>query len=342
MTGSPKYVRDSPQAAEVVYDANGSRNHRSNSCRTGVPVMDPLSDVFMAMRIKKASYTRLELTAPWGLSFNAYDHADFGLVTRGACWLSVQGDSRPVQLTAGDCWVLARGDRHLLRDSLESRVLPFSQLRSQKIRNVLRHGRGGKPTTIIAGNFSFDGQSGKWLTDLLPALAVVKDHRKTSSLRKTLQLLGSESEREDVGSAVVASRLADILFVQAIRAYVASEEYSKTGWLRPLSDRQIGLAIKSMHESIRNTWTLEGLASVAGMSRSAFAARFREIVGEPTLEYLTRWRMHKARQLLNRRGPKLAQVASLVGYDSEAAFNRAFKRVVGVAPGQYRKASGSV
>jgi transcriptional regulator GlxA family with amidase domain len=136
----------------------------------------------------------------------------------------------------------------------------------------------------------------------------------------------------------MVNRLADILFIQCVRAHIAaSSESCKTGWLRAIFDPKIGAALKAMHERVENQWTVESLAAAAGMSRSAFALRFKELLGETPLEYLTNWRMYKATGLLQEDDKKLFEVAKSVGYDSDAAFSKAFKRVLGVAPREYRR-----
>ena len=142
------------------------------------------------------------------------------------------------------------------------------------------------------------------------------------------------------GSEVMVNRLADILFIQCVRAHIASSsETCKSGWLRAIFDPKIGTALKAMHERIENPWTVETLAVAAGMSRSAFALRFRELLGETPLEYLTNWRMYKATGLLREGDKKLFEVAKSVGYDSDAAFSKAFKRVLGVAPREFRRSA---
>ena len=300
--------------------------------------MDPLSEIFVGMRVEDAVYARLNLSAPFGLHLEAYDHAHLGVVARGNCWLSVDSNPEPIPLTGGDCWLLARGDAHTLRDSSDTPIKPYAEVRRRKVNNQVEFGGGGATTTIITGNFTLDKETSKWITDLLPPLIVFKvEGVKTGTLQATVRLLAAELEAQDMGSGVVISRLADIIFVQAIRVYATSEGRSEPGWLRALADRQISQTLHSIHENFQKPWTVAVLASTAGMSRSAFAARFKEVVGEAPLEYLTRWRMRKASQLLRNEAHKLAEVAALVGYDSEGAFSNAFKRILGVSPGAYRR-----
>jgi AraC-like DNA-binding protein len=140
------------------------------------------------------------------------------------------------------------------------------------------------------------------------------------------------------GSEVVATRLAEILFIQALRTHIGSGEgWRNKGWLRAIFDPQIGTALRAVHDGVSAPWTVESLAGAAGMSRSAFAARFKELLEQTPLEYVTEWRMQKAMQLLEQRDKKLIDVARSVGYESDAAFSKAFKRVVGANPGEYLK-----
>ena len=157
-------------------------------------------------------------------------------------------------------------------------------------------------------------------------------------IQKTLELLASEVDANTPGSEVAIRRLADLLLIQALRAHISASPENKFGWLYALSDPHIGAVLNSMHKRIEHPWTVASLASEAGMSRSAFAQRFKELMSESPLEYLTRWRMYRGSDLLRESDRKLADVAQAVGYDSDGAFHKAFKRVLGVAPGEYRRA----
>jgi transcriptional regulator GlxA family with amidase domain len=206
---------------------------------------------------------------------------------------------------------------------------------------VISYGGGGAPTTIISGWFRFCTPSVKPLTRLLPPLILAKaDQVQSRALHTTLNMLASEMAEMAPGSDLVVNRLADLLFIHSIRAHIGSlSEDCKSGLLRAIFDRQIGVALKSMHQKVEYPWTVESLAAACGMSRSTFAVRFKDLVGEAPLEYLTSWRMQKATGLLQKGDKKLFEVAKCVGYGSDAAFSKAFKRVFGVAPREYRRAT---
>jgi transcriptional regulator GlxA family with amidase domain len=178
----------------------------------------------------------------------------------------------------------------------------------------------------------------KPLRRLLPELILVRaDQAQSLALHTTLQLLASEMAQPSPGVEVMVNRLADILFIQCVRAHIAlNSETCKGGLLRAIFDPQIGAALRAMHEKVENPWTVETLAAAAGMSRSAFALRFKETLRETPLEYLTNWRMDKATGFLQERDKKLIDIAKSVGYESDAAFSKAFRRVFGIAPRQYR------
>src|SRR5580698_3296289 len=316
--------------------------------------LDPITDIFRTMHVTAFGQHRLEATAPWGLiqekqteenvapsgkKNSPTDLAHFAMLSRGNCWLSEEGIPEPIPLTGGDCFLVARGTSIVLRDSPRTRPRwNFREVGAKANNNVAHCGGGGAPTTIVCGSLSFDRASLKPITQLLPNFILMKaDQARTLALHTTVQALASEMEEQAPGSEVVASRLAEVLFIQVLRAHIASGPERNKGWLRAIFDPQIGAALGAIHDRVNTPWTVESLADAAGMSRSAFAARFKELLGETRSEYVTEWRMQKAMQLLERRDKKLPEVARLVGYESDAAFSKAFKRVVGANTGEYIK-----
>jgi AraC-like DNA-binding protein len=319
--------------------------------------MDPITDIFNTMHVGAVLHSRLEATAPWALMRHAADTegkttvsngqqispfqmAHFGMVSRGNCWLSVDGIDSPIPLTGSDCFLLAPGISYTLRDDPHTSPRSFCEVAPKDGSNVIQYGGGGAPTTIISGFLSFEAASLKPVTQLLPKLILIQaDQARSLALHSTLQLLASEMMEQAPGSEVVAKRLAEVLFIQAIRAHIASgAESCRRGWLRAIFDPKIGAALKSIHENVDRPWTVESLSEAAGMSRSAFASHFKELLGQTPLDYVTEWRMQKATHLLQQGDKKLIEIARSVGYESDAAFSKAFKRIVGVTPGEYRVA----
>jgi AraC-like DNA-binding protein len=316
--------------------------------------VDPISDIFRMMHITAFGQHRLEATAPWGLtqekqaerqvshSGNSLPQADvahFAMLSRGNCWLSVEGLPDPIPLTGGDCFLLGYDTSIVMSDSPRTRPRStFREVATKAVENVAHYGGGGAPTTIVCGSFSFDRASLRPISQLLPNFILVKsDQARTLALHNTVQALASEMAVQAPGSGVVATRLAEVLFIQILRAHIASEPERNRGWLRAVFDPQLGTALSAIHERVDKPWTVESLAEAASMSRSAFAARFKELIGQTPLEYVTGWRMQKAMELIGQRDKKLIDVARLVGYESDAAFSKAFKRVVGANTGEYIK-----
>ena len=316
--------------------------------------LDPITDIFRTLHVTAFGQHRLEATAPWGLiqekqaeervtpsgrNNSPADLAHFAMLSRGNCWLSVEGIPDPIPLTGGDFFLLARGASIILRDSPRTRPRStFREIAARANSNVAHYGGGGAPTTLVCGSLSFDRASLKPITQLLPSFLLMKaDQARTLALHTTLQALASEMAEQAPGYEVVATRLAEVLFIQALRAHIASGAERNKGWLRSIFDPQIGTALRAIHDRVHTPWTVESLAGAAGMSRSAFAERFKELLGQTPLEYVTEWRMQKAMQLLELRDKKLIDVARSVGYESDAAFSKAFKRVVGASPGEYLK-----
>ena len=313
--------------------------------------MDAVADVFQNMHMASVIQARLEAGAPWGLRHegnakegnerhSATRFAHFGMLTDGSCWLTADGLPDPIPLWAGDCFLFAPGSRYTVRDNPRTGAQSFCTVASENGSQVIKYGGGGAPTIISFGWFKFCATSLKPLGRVLPPLIVARsDETRTLALRATMTMLASEMANPAPGSGLVAQRLVDILFVQCLRAHFESRSGAcNKGLLRAFFDPKIGVALKMMHQKLDAAWTVEKLASACGMSRSAFALRFKEMVGETPLDYLTTWRMQKAATLLQKSDNKVVDVARSVGYDSHATFSKAFKRVVHVAPSEFRRA----
>jgi AraC-like DNA-binding protein len=306
--------------------------------------MDVLTDVLESLHVKNMMVGRLELTSPWGLRFPG-GRAAFYVVTRGTCWLEVDG-SDGVPLAGGDYVLLPKAQPHGIKDHRSTRPRPAAQVlkncpqrRGCQPGGVFSYGGGGQLTTLIGGCFAFEAGGRNPLLAALPPVIHVRGDGGTPVqwLEASLQFVASEMASGQPGAETVVSRLADILLVQAVRAHLTQLGDGARGWLRALVDPQIGSALSLMHQQPGEAWTVEALASRVAMSRSAFAARFTQLVEEPPLTYLTRWRMQKASRLLRTGSNGISRIAADVGYDAEAAFSKAFKRWSGLAPGAYRR-----
>jgi AraC-like DNA-binding protein len=303
--------------------------------------VDVLTDVLETLRARGACYARVSAGAPWGLALPGGDIAAFHIVLDGSCTLRLEGHE-DVELSAGDLVAIPHGAPHELISEQSARPLRLPDLlpKGGKPGPVsLEIGGRGKRALFVCGKIVFEDPVGHPLLVALPRVVLLRGGATAlvEWLDPTLRFIASEAASTRPGAQTVVSRLADILFVQIVRAHLTTITPGASGWLGALADPQIGAALGLIHENPGRGWTVQSLAATAGMSRSAFAVRFNRLVGEPPLHYLTRWRMQKAQRLLRDGRASLSTVAASVGYDSEAAFSKAFKRAVGAAPGTYRR-----
>ena len=304
---------------------------------------DPLGEALHFLRMSGVFYGRSEFTAPWALDLPAFeDCLMFHVVTSGRCVLEVKGSEDHV-LQPGDFALVPHGAGHRLASEPGVAAAKLFDLPREQVSDryeILRHGGGGAPTTVICGVVRFDHPAADRLVTLLPSVIAVDAWSSPEAewIQSTLRLMAIEARELRPGGETVITRLADILVIQAIRSWIASDPAAQTGWLGALQDKQIGHAIALVHREPARPWTVESLANEVAMSRSAFAARFTELVGEPAMHYVARWRMHVALTWLKEEDAPVSEMASRLGYESEAAFSRAFKRFLGFPPGAVRRA----
>ncbi len=302
-----------------------------------------LGEALHFLRMSGSFYCRSELSSPWCLEMPRMEgSASFHILTAGSCWLHADGMD-PVRLETGDLALVPHGEGHLLYDQPGIPAAPLESLRQVEAGDnyaFVRHGGGGAEASAFCGAVFFEHPAASRLIELLPRVIHVKagGFENSGWLHETLRFMAEEARQRRPGGETIITRLSDILVIQAIRYWIEREPSAQKGWLGALQDPQIGRAIALIHKEPSRPLTLAALASEAAMSRSAFAARFSQLVGESPMHYAARWRMNVALTWL--RGPDAlttADAADRLGYDSEAAFSRAFKRLVGVPPGSVRK-----
>jgi AraC-like DNA-binding protein len=302
---------------------------------------DPLGDALHFLRMSGAFYCRSELTDPWGLTLPALpDYLWFHVVTSGSMWLELP-DAEPERLERGDMALVTHGTGHSLRGEPGAPTPAILELDREEVSDryeILRHGGEGALTRLVCGAVRFDHPAARNLVTALPdVIRIEADGVEGDWMQGTLALMAAETKDLRPGGEAVITRLSDVLVIQAIRAWIERDPTAQTGWLGALRDPQIGRALALIHGDPARAWTVASLADELAMSRSSFAARFSELVGEPVIQYVTRWRMQVAASSLQEEGATVAELASRLGYRSEAAFARAFKRVVGVAPGAVKR-----
>lgn len=303
--------------------------------------MDVLSDILTSIRLGGGIRFRCDLSAPWGMAMKASGCAEFHVIVRGSCWLRVPGRREPISLQGGDLIAFLHGGAHRLADAPGRATRPAEELfsgQSMEHYGPVTHGGGGLPASILCGYFEFDRDGQHPLVAALPNFIHLRgaESSEFAWLQTALNFMIHETKAARPGAEAVVNRLAGVLFVQMVRTYVEQAE-TPPAMLAAFTDRQIGAALELMHQAPGDAWTLESLARRAGMSRSALASRFRQLVSTTPMQYLTMWRMLIARRLLGTPGLSTGAIAERVGYQSEAAFSKAFKKAVGKGPGAYRR-----
>ena len=302
--------------------------------------MDPLSDVLALLRVESMLSARLETRGPWAMRFSAYRHIKFAGVLEGGFWLWIEGRGEAVKIEAGDCYLLTSGDAYCTASDVSLAPIDGREAMITKrgADGIVRVGEHGDKCVAAGGRFVFDEDTSPLLLGLLPPLIHIPSTSASAApLLAMLDLLRMETDTARPGASVAAASLANLVLVQILRAYLASEDLNP-GWLGALADPKIGAALGRMHADIARRWKVEDLAAAVAMSRTSFTERFKTLVGMPPLSYLIRWRMAVASSALRTTKEPLSEIAERVGYGSDTAFNSAFKKMTGDSPGRYRSA----
>ena len=306
-----------------------------------VAEVDPLGEALHMLHLTGALYCRADATAPWGVEMPALPgYLTLPVVLSGSCVLEVDGTQFP--LSAGSAALLTRGRSHRMRSATGVATVPLFDLPAEQVSDRyerMRFGGGGAATRIAYAALRTDDVLTRRLVAELPDVIVVDgwDDDEAGAFGVVRRLLAREAMSTQPGGETIMTRLADVLVVQVLRWWLANGHLPESGWLTALSDPHVGHALARMHADAARAWTIAELASAANLSRSTFAERFAGLVGTPPMAYLTQWRLDQARADLVRTDLPVAIVSSLVGYGSEAAFSRAFKRHHGITPGQARR-----
>ena len=302
---------------------------------------DVLGDVLQSIHLHSTLYCRAKMGAPWGFRVSGRKVASFHIVTGGMCWLTVEGTEEPVLLTEGDLVILPHGHAHTMTDHPKSPVTMLEDLKPKQPveKDGIFYSIGqGAVTTLVCGGLELEDYSTNPLYSILPAFIHMrsKDEYSIPWLQAIVELVRVEASVNRVEAETVITRLSELLFIQAVRAYIRAIGDRNVGWLGALKDPQIGQALALIQHQPGEAWTVGSLACRVSLSRSAFSAKFRQLVGEPPMQYITRVRLTKAAASLRTHPATLVEVATSVGYESEVAFSKAFKRYFGIAPGAYR------
>ena len=318
--------------------------------------MDALSDVLRTVRLEGALYLHAEFTAPWCINARygqlrlserlaGADHViPFHHIVDGHCSAQLDTGGDVVELAAGDLVLIPRNERHLIGSELDPNALVAESVNADDCRPnddliPMGGGGGGEATSVVCGYLACSKSVTRPLLDALPRLFKVPmgDSPGYSMVQELLRAGMRESLRASSGLQPMLAKLAELLFVEALRRYIELLPPDGNGWLAGLRDAQVGRALALIHGEPSRNWTVEELARGAAMSRSALAERFTSLVGESPMQYLTRWRLALAAQMLRSTKEPIVRIAERAGYESETAFNRAFKREFGTPPAGWRR-----
>ncbi len=315
--------------------------------------MDALSDVLHVLRLSGAVFLHAEFTAPWCVTSSSSqpalpatgDHVIFfHWLTEGRCKARLAAGGETFEVQAGDLLLMPRDELHLMGSDLALAPLAADAL-AQPAGGLMRivHGGGGEMTRFMCGFLACDRELCRPLLEALPGMLRVPfgDEPTAEWFKSLLRVGAQETSAPRPGSDTVLAKLSELLVVEAIRRHCEAMPEGQIGWLAGLRDRFVGRALTLMHQDPAKPWTVEALAGEVGLSRSALAQRFTDLLGQPPMQYLTRWRLTLAAQRLRVNDASVAAVAEQIGYESEAAFNRAFKREFGEPPATWRRARGA-
>lgn len=300
---------------------------------------DPFSDILKFTNAESLVTGGFTAGGPWALRFPAPDKIKFFAVVKGHCWVHIDGEAEPMRFDSGDVGLLAAKRSFVLSSDLNVAPIEAMSVFSGAGKAVAQLG-DGSDFAYIGGHVLLDPASGRLLADVLPPwIHVPAASPQATAFRWLLDQLVEERAGELPGTQLVSAQLAQLLFIQILRAHLKTSAPMPAGWLRALGDSRIAPALRLMHGDPARSWRLDELANACAMSRTTFAFHFRTIAGSAPLTYLTEWRMRLAERALREESTPVATVAQSLGYASESAFSHAFKRVTGNSPKTYRNAT---
>lgn len=304
--------------------------------------MDPLSDVLSLLKPRNQFYAGFDAAGEWSFDFPPHEGIKFAAVMRGTCWGVADELEQPVRFDEGDCFLLNRGLRFILSSDPALPVESGEHFLEDIARDGVAVHNGGGEVFLICGHFDFSGNHAAVLFDALPPIInIPKASSQAEVLRWSLDQWACELRNPQPGGVLMSTHLAHLMLVQVLRLFLETSSELPKGWFLALTDQQISPAIAAMHAKPAHHWTLEALACIAGISRTVFAQRFKSLVGSTAMDYLSRWRMLIAADLLRTGSENVASIAFSLGYESESSFSTAFKRIMSCSPTQYRRQSST-
>jgi AraC-like DNA-binding protein len=303
------------------------------------PRMDPLSEVLALMKPQLYVAGGFAVLGHIAIQFPKHQGIKCYAMLAGQCWLVVEGVPEPVLLHSGDCFLLPRGLPFRLATDLSLQPVHYTVAFARPGMRGEAPGVTEGARYIAGGHFALTGCHADMLLHSLPPIVHIRRESDKAAMRWSLERMREELRDPQPGGSLITQQLAYTMLIQALRLHLTDAASAGRGWLSALSDKYMSVAIASIHNDPGYPWTLQSLAEHVGMSRSVFALRFRETVGATPMEYLTRWRMLLAADRLKNSSDGLSAIAQSLGYDSESAFGKAFRRVMGCSPRQYTRST---
>ena len=300
--------------------------------------MDILSDLLKALHLKSVVYFKHHFCSPWGMDSHKSNFAQFHVLVRGRCMLKIEGQSDPITLYSGDMVLFPHGTPHQIMDDLQTECHSGSVIVQEIMKGENLFDGDEVNSTLICGHYELDQNLDHPFYQSLPEMVHLKsaDLISTNGLNTIINMIIQETQSDKLGSSTVSTKLAEVLFIKAIRYYLESSS-NENSFLRALKDRKIQEVLNLIHKFPEENWSLNSLARKAGISRTLLANKFRELVGETPMKYLFKWRMQLAKNLLENSEQTNLEIASQIGYQSETAFNRAFKTHFDLTPHKFKK-----
>ena len=302
--------------------------------------MDVISTILEKLKLSSAIYFKSDFAAPWGMDILSGAFAQFHMLAEGQCTLATS--KQKIKLKAGDIIIFPQGTAHWIADKIKSKRRDGQEVVAEILNGNSVFTGTKLATTLVCGHFEFDRNFDHPFIHELPEIIHITEDEinELPWLRTVTDLIIKETQSKKAGSDILQKKLGEILFIHSIRAYMHQQQL-KQGFLAAIQDRKIGTALKAIHQHPDQDWQLSSLARIAGMSRTGFSNQFKALLGETPLTYITNWRIAEAKGLLEESKKSVGEIAESVGYRSEAAFNRVFKKRVALTPLKYRKSVAS-
>lgn len=304
--------------------------------------MDALTDILNTLKLRSSLYFRTELTAPWGIELPSEDRvARFHIVTRGQCWLKIEGQEEPLFMSNGDLVIIPYGASHSLTDAVDEEAQPLNKVLEDANydgKGVLVYGGGGSECCLVCGEFAFGDMNNHPLLDNLPVKLFVKANKgySTKWLDSAIGFIAHEANSMEAGANAIIDRLSEIILIQVIRVTLAVSK-ERIPFLSAFNDERINKVLSHIHNDPGADWNVERLGQLVNMSRTSFSTHFSTLIRMTPLQYVLFVRLQKASQLLLETKDSIFSIANTIGYRSEASFSLAFKKQFNIRPGEYRK-----